>query len=79
MNATATKKQAWTPALSSAVRKIDTNTRAIAKLVSAQHYLDDFAKNEKVIDDLVFALVQERRNLRCAIEDELQRQSGWKR
>jgi homoserine kinase len=76
---TATKKQAWTPALSSLVRKIDINTRAIAKLVSAQQYLNDFAKNEQSIDDLVFALVQDRRNLRCALEDELHRQSSWKK
>jgi hypothetical protein len=72
-------KQAWTPEMRSLVRRIDFNTRGIAKLVSAQQYLDDFAKFEQVIDDSIFALVQDRRNLRCALEDELQRQSGWKK
>lgn len=57
-----------------AIAKLDMNTRAIAKLVSAQEYLNDYAKHEPMFEQLVFALVQERRNLRATLEDELKHQ-----
>jgi hypothetical protein len=60
--------------LGKVIRKIDVNTRAIAKLVSAQEYLHDYAKHEPMLEDLKFTLVQERRNLKAKFEDEFQRQ-----
>lgn len=76
---TTKKKQAWTPEMAKLVRKIDFNTRAIAKLVSAQQYLGDYARHEDLLDDAIFALVQARRVMRCALEDELQRQANWQK
>ncbi len=61
------------------VRKIDRNTRALAKVVSAMEYLADLCEPpDALLDASKFALIQERRNFRAALEDELKKQPGWK-
>lgn len=60
------------------VRKIDRNTRAIVKVVSAADHLDDRAEKSQILEDARFALMQLRRNMRADLEDLLKKQPNWK-
>jgi hypothetical protein len=70
-----------------AIAKLDMNTRAIAKLVSAEACVfddetwsaADQTRAIGVLGELKFALIQERRNLRVTLEDELKRQREYRR
>lgn len=65
--------------LDTLIRKIDRNTRGIAKLFSANNYLQDEygdIKRDEVagpFGDVFFLLIQERRNFKVAFEEELAR------
>lgn len=58
--------------------RIDRNTRGVAKIASAIEYLKDGGESYEVLEPVMFALVQERRNMRAEVEDGLkqQRSSG---
>lgn len=67
--------------LGKVIAKIDRNTRAIAKLASAEgHVFDDEtwgagdqSRAAGVLNELRFALLQERRNLKLVFEEEFAR------
>lgn len=67
------------------VRKVDRNTRAVAKLRSAvecvrdndQITISEQGRAITVLDELLFVLIQERRTMRCDLEDLLKQQTGW--
>lgn len=61
------------------VKRTDRNTRGLAKVVSAAEYLMDLAgplEAIEILNQAKFSIVQERRNLRTALWNELNKQSG---
>lgn len=70
-----------TPLSLKIVRKTDRNTRALAKVVSAIEYIrDNYAETPAALSAVgelkrvQFAIIQERRNLRVALWNELNKQ-----
>jgi hypothetical protein len=71
-------QQRFTKPIQRLVGRIDRNTRGLAKLRSAHSYLvDEFADPRGALerlDSAEFDLIQERRNLRAQLEDEIRKQ-----
>ena len=73
------RKAKYSELLDKLIKRIDRNTRGIAKNYSAKDYLtDSYGDLERdlvagVFDAAFFQLIQERRNLKVEFENELER------
>jgi hypothetical protein len=61
------------------VRKIDRNTRAVAKLASAIDYLETDGRDLGDLQLALYSVIRQRRNLRAELEAELKgERNGYK-